>query len=73
MQDYRVIYPGGDRTKLKVALVFDYEEDEYALASRRKFDQETEEDAAHDYAKDLARENGLTFVDERRGHHDYLD
>lgn len=72
MQDYRIIYPKGDRSKLKVVLMFDYEEHEWALASRRSFAQD-EQDEACEYAAELAQKHGLQFLDERPGQHDYLD
>jgi hypothetical protein len=70
MQQHRVIYKGGDRTTLTVALVWDYEEDEYALASRERF---VDEDAAYAKAYELATAHDLKVADGRKGHHDYLD
>lgn len=37
---YRVIYPKGDRSKLTVSEVFDYEVSDWAIASRHKYDNE---------------------------------
>lgn len=53
---HRVIYPRGDRNLLSVAWVRDYQEDEWALASRQVFDDEEE---AWEHCRKLAEENGL--------------
>ncbi len=71
MLHYRVIYPGGDRTKLSVAQVESHEEDEWALASRELFGDD--EDAAWKYCYALAKKHGLKVEETRVGHHDYLD
>ncbi len=58
---YIIIYPCGNRSKLDLAQIcygMEYEESDYAIASRRKFDNE--KDAA-EYCKELAIENGLHF------------
>ena len=72
MQDYRIIFPGGDRSTLTVMLVFYYEEDDWALASRENFGQD--EDRAWEYCYALAEEHGLEVRDDRPGHGQrYLD
>lgn len=72
MLDHRVIYPRGDRTKLSVAQVRDYETDQWALASRRNFGDDADAAWAHCYA--LAEEHGLTVEDDRPGQgHAFLD
>lgn len=53
---YMVIYPCGDRTKLDVGYVRDYQEDQWDLASRRRF--ETEE-LAQEYALELSARHGV--------------
>jgi hypothetical protein len=68
---YHIIYPRGDKSQLKVVEILaalDYELSEYSVASRKSFDNYYE---AVDYAKSLAKENGLTFVSDDR--QDYLD
>lgn len=37
---YRVIYPQGNRSKLTVAKVFDYEVSDWDIASRHEYDNE---------------------------------
>jgi hypothetical protein len=66
---FRVVYPGGDRTKLAVADIWSYEADEYALASRKIF---YDEHAANKYARKLAHDNKLKF-EGGAADHDYLD
>lgn len=69
MQRWRIVYPRGDKSKLSIALVFDYEEDDYALASRNSYDSE---DEAYEYMKELAENHGLKF-DRKDSDHEYLD
>jgi hypothetical protein len=69
---YHIVYPCGDRTKLSVVEIVDalsYELSEYAVASRN--DWETYKEAAT-YAKQLAKDNDLTFVPDKE-EPDYLD
>ncbi len=54
--DYRIVYPRGDRSKLVVAQVYDYEEDEWDIASTQKF---TTREAAEEYMVALAEQHGL--------------
>lgn len=63
---YYVIYPGGDRSKLKVTNIFEEDLSDYALASRHFFDEET---YALNYARELAKKHNKQFV----GDPDYLD
>jgi hypothetical protein len=70
----KVIYPKGDRSKLDVAWVIDYEEDQWAIASRRSFGDDYE--TARTYAIELANEHNLQYVGENPDgskRHDYLD
>jgi hypothetical protein len=58
-----LVYPGGDRTKIKPVEIADacsYElTTDYDPASRQSFGTIEE---AHDYGRGLAREHGLQFV-----------
>lgn len=54
--NYMVVYPKGNRELLDTAYVIDYREDEYDLASRRRF--ETDE-AAQSYARELSDKHGI--------------
>lgn len=70
IETYFIIYPYGDKTKLSVTSLNQYmyyEKDEYAVASRREWDNEEE---AIVYAKQLAKEHGLQYVGDKN---DYLD
>ena len=67
MLDYMIIYPRGDRSRLAVAQVRDYEQSDWALASRRTFGDDRE--AAVEYMIELAEEHGLNY----EGQHHYLD
>ena len=67
MLEYRIVYPRGDRSRLAVAQVRDYEVDEWALASRRTFGDD--EEAATEYMRELAEEHGLAY----EGAHHFLD
>ena len=58
MQRHRIVYPHGDRSKLTVCCMFDYEESEYDIASRSSYTKEEEawEQArilAYNYSKEL--------------------
>lgn len=67
-----ICYPRGDQTKLSVAEIcegMEYEKSDYRLASRRDFH---DRDIAVKYAKELARDNGLTYEGEP-GEHNFLD
>jgi hypothetical protein len=62
-----IVYPGGDRTKLKVielSFSCEYEISEYDQASRQTFHSF---DDASEHAINLARENDLTYVKEDSG------
>lgn len=73
MISYRIVYPAGDRSRLTVAPVRDYETDDWALASRQNFGEDSEAAWAHCHA--LAKEHGLAVDDDRPSgkQHDYLD
>ena len=59
---YRIVYYSGDRNLLSVAIVDEYEEDDYEMASCREFDfTETGKVEADAYAKELASANGIRF------------
>ena len=66
---WRVVYPNGERDKLSIAQVYDYEESDWDIASRRLFGGEAE---AYEYMIELAKKNGLTY-NRRRGFQTYLD
>jgi hypothetical protein len=66
-----IIYPGGDRTKIKVCEVYDDLYD-YDVASRRDFD-EYDIDEAIEYAKMLAKQNNLEYVGNNLERNNYLD
>lgn len=67
-----ICYPGGDTSQLSVAEIcysLDYEVNDYALASRQRFDTH---DEAFQYARTLAKDNGLSLKSSP-GEHAYLD
>lgn len=72
---YHIIYPRGDRSKLSVVEIvdaLDYELSDYAVASRNSF---TDPNEAVAYAKELAKNNGLSYEHGSLGNCviDYLD
>lgn len=72
MSKFFIIYPGGVKHKLSVLELNDsmyYERHEYAMASRKEFDDEEE---ATDYARNLAHLHDKEFVDDSDGNA-YLD
>jgi hypothetical protein len=71
-QQWYVVFPRGDKSRLDVALLFDYEEDQWALASRRHFEEEKE---AIQYAKQLATSHNKNYTGppDPDNKHDYLD
>ena len=69
---YHIIFPGGDRTKLKVLELSDamlYELGDYTVASRNTF---FIFDEASAYGKELAAKNGLEYVP-HKDEDSYLD
>jgi hypothetical protein len=65
MSDYiRIVYYAGIKTEISTAMMFSYEESDYALASRRIFRLD-EEEAAKAYARELAKTNGLKYIGDR--------
>lgn len=56
MLNWMVIYPGGNRNKLDVAQVWEYEKNEWDLASMRTFEYEKD---AKKYAWKLSKEHGI--------------
>ena len=68
-----IIYPGGDRSKLKpieLSEALEYELTDYAVASRHKFNDVK---TASKYVRDLAVENGKEFIPLTEDGNDYLD
>ena len=65
---YRVVYPKGDRSKLTVSQVFDYEVSDWAVASRHEYQ---EEEDAWEQASFLARHSNKEIIG--RTEPDYLD
>lgn len=61
--NYYIIFPGGDRSKLKVLEKPDgvHDLDDYTMASRQHF---TMHSKACVYAKELAMKHSLTFINE---------
>ena len=69
---YMIVYPSGDRSKLSVQQVRDYERNEWALASRELFDNTEEgKKEAQEYAAELAKKHNLRY--DYPGKQDYLD
>lgn len=67
---FHIIYPCGDRTRLKVAEFDSYEIDDYAIASRHTFECF---DVASAHAQVLAKTHNLTYVRHELDEPDYLD
>jgi hypothetical protein len=59
MQNIIIVYPRGDKTRLSFGICFDYEEDEYSIASRRRFSYPDQQKEALEYGLQLAKENNL--------------
>jgi hypothetical protein len=60
---YRIVYPRGNRSELSVVQVYDYEEDEYDIASSKLFhDRET----ATEHMRVLAERHGLNCPEEKK-------
>lgn len=72
MLSWMVIYPRGDRTRLDIAQVRDYERDEWALASPDMFEHEVD---ARKHMLHLAEKHNKIAKTDEHGHkrHDYLD
>jgi hypothetical protein len=74
LSTYIIVYPRGDRSRLAVVEIvpaLDYEKGDYAIASRKEFFGDNE--GACKYARELARENGLSYEGSNRDDHDFLD
>jgi len=70
---YYIIYPRADKDKLDVIQCYDYEKDEYSLASRLSYADEHE---AITHAMELAKEFSKTYVGTLPNgdvYHEYLD
>ena len=75
MQKYYIIYPSGDESRIDIAQGFEYEKDDYALASRHSYTNEVE---AIQNAISLAEKHQLKYVGEKLDgnlttRHNYLD
>lgn len=66
MLSWMVVYPRGDRSKLDIAQVRDYEKSDWDLASRQEFDSESE---CREYMEELGQRHGLRYSGGRA----YLD
>lgn len=53
---WMVIYPMGNKSTLDIAQVLDYEQDDWGLASFKRFDNEEE---ACSYAWELSKKSGI--------------
>ena len=61
-QKIRIVFAKGDRTKLSFGILFDYEERDWCIASRRSFpDTEEGKLEAVAYARELAKKNNLSL------------
>jgi hypothetical protein len=58
MADWRVIYPKGNRKKLAIAQVYDYEVSDWDIASSQTFDHEWE---AQEHMETLAKKHNLRY------------
>jgi hypothetical protein len=59
---YMIVYPRGDRGRLALGSMRDYEKSHWALASQREFDYTPEGEAeARDYMKELGERHGLDY------------
>lgn len=67
MLDWMVIYPRGDRKRLGIAQVRDYERSEWDLASEKRFGYD--KIACEEYMIELAKKHNLKYP----GHTAYLD
>lgn len=61
-RQWMVIYPGGNYNLLEIAHVIDYQQSEWALASLKRFDEES--DAAI-YAQKLSQKSGIPLQSQR--------
>lgn len=62
-QQWIIIYPKGNKTKLDMALAFFWEFGDWSRASRQVFECENREEAK-EYGRQLAKEHGLEAVGE---------
>lgn len=67
---FHIIYPSGDRSRIKVAEFDAYEINDYALASRHEF---CDFGSASHHAQFLARTNNKIYVRHELDEPDYLD
>lgn len=58
---WMVIYPRGNYERLDIAQVMDYEQSEWRLASKKRFDRE--EDAVF-YARKLSKEHNIPLTND---------
>jgi hypothetical protein len=71
-----IVFPNGDKTKLAFGVDFDYERDDWSLASRHDFSYDEDGiQQALEYGRQLANKHNLPLdvsaISE--GNHDYLD
>lgn len=60
MATFYIIFPRGDRSKIKVKEIPTFEDvNDYSLASQKYFYEESE---AIEYAKQLAKDNNIQFI-----------
>ncbi len=70
MLRYFIVYPKGDESKLTVAQDEGYKRDEWALASKKEFDELNDAIA---YARALAAQYDKQYVPSGIGGHNFLD
>lgn len=76
MQRIFVVFPRGDKSKLAFGVGFDYERDEWSLASRQDFSYDEEGiKQALQYGRELANKHNLPLdvSNISEGGHDFLD
>lgn len=73
MLHYIICYPKGDKSRISIAQGDDCDVYDYCLASRKLYDEDQLEEAK-EYAKELAKNNGLKYegYNDDDGN-DYLD
>lgn len=76
MQRIFIVFPKGDKTKLAFGVDWDYERDDWSLASRQDFSYD-EEGIKHalEYGRELANKHNLPLdvSNISEGGHDFLD
>jgi len=75
-QVIRIVYPRGDKRRLAFGIMFDYEANEWKIASRQSFPYTIDgQKAALEYAKELAKKYNLVLDTDNLDidYKDYLD